>query len=53
MIYLADTANVDEINKLFYYFPLEEITTKPTISKEQKPNKKLKVLVFRHKFELN
>ncbi len=31
MIYLADTANVDELRKLFYYFPLEGVTTNPTI----------------------
>ncbi|WP_430817199.1 transaldolase family protein [Carboxylicivirga sp. RSCT41] len=31
MIYLADTANTDELKKLFYYFPLEGVTTNPTI----------------------
>ncbi|MCT4591338.1 MAG: fructose-6-phosphate aldolase [Carboxylicivirga sp.] len=31
MIYLADTANVEELRKLFYYFPLEGVTTNPTI----------------------
>ena len=31
MIYLADTADVEELRKLFYYFPLEGITTNPTI----------------------
>jgi fructose-6-phosphate aldolase 2 len=31
MIYLADTANVEELRKLFYYFPIEGVTTNPTI----------------------
>ncbi|MCG8579658.1 MAG: fructose-6-phosphate aldolase [Bacteroidales bacterium] len=31
MIYLADTANTEELKKLFYYFPLEGVTTNPTI----------------------
>jgi fructose-6-phosphate aldolase 2 len=31
MFYLADTANVEEIKKLLYYFPLQGITTNPTI----------------------
>ncbi|MBR8535901.1 fructose-6-phosphate aldolase [Carboxylicivirga sediminis] len=31
MIYLADTANIEELRKLFYYFPLEGVTTNPTI----------------------
>ncbi len=31
MIYIADTANVDELKKLFYYFPLQGVTTNPTI----------------------
>ena len=31
MIYLADTANIEELKKLFYYFPLEGVTTNPTI----------------------
>lgn len=31
MIYLADTANTEELRKLFYYFPLEGVTTNPTI----------------------
>ena len=35
MIYLADTANIEELKKLFYYFPLEGITTNPTILKEE------------------
>lgn len=34
MQYLADTANVEELKELFYYFPLEGITTNPTILKE-------------------
>ena len=38
MIYLADTANIEELKKLFYYFPLEGITTNPTIiAAENKP----------------
>ncbi len=31
MIYIADTADVEELKKLFYYFPLEGVTTNPTI----------------------
>ncbi|WP_289053809.1 transaldolase family protein [Carboxylicivirga marina] len=31
MIYLADTADVEELKKLFYYFPVEGVTTNPTI----------------------
>ncbi len=31
MIYIADTANLDEIKRLYYYFPLKGITTNPTI----------------------
>ena len=31
MIYIADTANTEELKKLFYYFPLEGVTTNPTI----------------------
>ncbi|MFA6701203.1 MAG: transaldolase family protein [Dysgonamonadaceae bacterium] len=31
MIYLADTANLSEIKDLFSYFPLEGVTTNPTI----------------------
>ncbi|MFW5753313.1 MAG: transaldolase family protein [Marinilabiliaceae bacterium] len=31
MYYLADTANVDELKRLFSFFPLEGITTNPTI----------------------
>jgi fructose-6-phosphate aldolase 2 len=38
MIYLADTANLNELKKLFYYFPIEGITTNPTIiAHEKKP----------------
>lgn len=38
MIYLADTANTDELKQLFYYFPLEGVTTNPTIiAQAQKP----------------
>ncbi|BBD44173.1 transaldolase family protein [Petrimonas sp.] len=31
MIYLADTANIDEIKELFNYFPIDGVTTNPTI----------------------
>ncbi|TRX63528.1 transaldolase family protein [Carboxylicivirga sp. M1479] len=31
MLYLADTANVEELKKLFYYFPIDGVTTNPTI----------------------
>jgi len=31
MIYLADTANIEELKKLFYYFPIAGVTTNPTI----------------------
>ena len=34
MIYLADTAKLDELRQLFYYFPVEGVTTNPTILKE-------------------
>ncbi len=34
MEYLADTANIDEIKELLYYFPIEGVTTNPTILKE-------------------
>ncbi len=38
MIYLADTANIDELKELFSYFPIEGVTTNPTIiAAEQKP----------------
>jgi len=38
MIYLADTANVEELKKLFYYFPIAGVTTNPTIiAAEKKP----------------
>ena len=38
MIYLADTANIEELEQLFNYFPLEGITTNPTIiAMEKKP----------------
>ncbi len=38
MIYLADTANIEELKELFYYFPLEGVTTNPTIlAAEGKP----------------
>lgn len=35
MIFLADTANAEELSKLFYYFPIEGITTNPTILKHE------------------
>jgi len=42
MIYLADTANVDELKDLFYYFPIEGVTTNPTIiAAEKKPMSKI------------
>lgn len=31
MIYLADTANIDEIKELFEFLPMEGVTTNPTI----------------------
>lgn len=31
MIYMADTADVDELRKLYRFFPLEGVTTNPTI----------------------
>lgn len=38
MIYLADTANIGEINDLLTHFPIEGVTTNPTIlSHESKP----------------
>ena len=38
MKYVADTANIEELKKLFYYFPMEGITTNPTIlAHEGKP----------------
>ncbi len=38
MIYVADTANIEELKQLFYYFPLEGVTTNPTIiAQEKKP----------------
>lgn len=33
MIYLADTADINEIKELFEYLPMEGVTTKPTIIK--------------------
>lgn len=36
MIYLADTANIEELKELFYYFPIEGITTNPTILAAEK-----------------
>jgi fructose-6-phosphate aldolase 2 len=38
MIYMADTANVEELKKLYYYFPLVGVTTNPSIlAVEKKP----------------
>jgi fructose-6-phosphate aldolase 2 len=38
MIYLADTANIEELKELFYYFPIAGVTTNPTIiGMEKKP----------------
>jgi fructose-6-phosphate aldolase 2 len=31
MIYLADTANIQELKELYYYFPIAGVTTNPTI----------------------
>ncbi len=31
MYYLADTVNIEEIKKILRYFPLQGITTNPTI----------------------
>jgi len=36
MLYLADTAEIDELKKLFYYFPIEGVTTNPTIIAQAK-----------------
>jgi fructose-6-phosphate aldolase 2 len=33
MIYMADTADLDELRKLYTFFPLEGVTTNPTILK--------------------
>ena len=42
MIYLADTANIEELNKLYYYFPLVGVTTNPSIlAVEKKPISKI------------
>ncbi|MDR3651337.1 MAG: transaldolase family protein [Paludibacter sp.] len=42
MIYLADTANIDELKELFYYFPLAGVTTNPTIiAAEKRPLSKV------------
>ena len=43
MIYLADTANIDEIKDLFSYFPIEGVTTNPTILSHE--NKSLTKIV--------
>ena len=38
MIYLADTANIEELQQLFNYFPIAGVTTNPTIiAMEKKP----------------
>lgn len=42
MIFLADTANIGEINDLMSHFPIEGVTTNPTIlSHENKPLSKI------------
>ncbi len=43
MDYLADTANIDEIRDLFHYFPMEGVTTNPTILSHE--NKSLSKIV--------
>jgi TalC/MipB family fructose-6-phosphate aldolase len=43
MLYLADTANTEELRKLFYYFPIEGVTTNPTILKQS--GKPLSVII--------
>ncbi len=43
MIYLADTANMDEIKTLFEYYPMEGVTTNPTILKHE--NKPFSVII--------
>ncbi|PWD98726.1 transaldolase family protein [Marinilabilia rubra] len=43
MYYLADTANIEEIKKLLHYFPLQGITTNPTILAAE--GKKLSVIL--------
>jgi len=34
MIYMADTANIEELKKLYKFFPLQGVTTNPTILKQ-------------------
>ncbi|WP_026473283.1 transaldolase family protein [Alkaliflexus imshenetskii] len=42
MLFLADSANLDELEKLFSYFPLEGVTTNPSIiATEGRPLTKL------------
>lgn len=42
MLFLADSANLDELRKLFDYFPIEGVTTNPsTLSTEGKPLSKI------------
>ncbi|ULB34034.1 MULTISPECIES: transaldolase family protein [Proteiniphilum] len=42
MIYLADTANINEIKDLFTHFPIEGVTTNPTIlAHENEPLSKI------------
>ncbi|NWJ50913.1 MAG: fructose-6-phosphate aldolase [Bacteroidetes bacterium] len=43
MIYLADTADIEEIRDLFNYYPMEGVTTNPTILSAA--GKKLSVIV--------
>ena len=34
MIYMADTANIEELKRLYKFFPLQGVTTNPTILKQ-------------------
>lgn len=36
MVYMADTANIEELKKLYYYFPLVGVTTNPSILAAEK-----------------
>ncbi len=36
MIYMADTANIEQLKKLYYYFPLAGVTTNPSILANEK-----------------
>lgn len=43
MDYLADTANIDEIKELLYYYPIKGVTTNPTILSHE--NKVLSTII--------